>query len=146
MRSQALPTEQCSNRAIKLTPTRNHWLFLLLGALIGALATAAYWTHRWKAEEIRLNAAHAELNLSLLERLPQGGNSVRDSLRREAQTYLGILGARDDLSFHQCVTRRRLLDRADKLAGLTSGNDDLARHAETMLSRHRAGGFVCEKR
>lgn len=129
-----------------VTVTKNNWLFLALGLLLGAALTAGYYVNRWHAEELRLATSRIDSHLNLLERIERRDNSGRDVLRSELRTQINALGARDDLSFFQCTNRRRIFERAQGLPDLTSGDAVESRQTAELFTRFRAGGFVCEKR
>ncbi|MEO6064861.1 MAG: hypothetical protein ABIP49_03635 [Lysobacterales bacterium] len=128
-----------------MTISRNSWLFLVLGLLIGAAGMAAYAFGRWNIENVRIETARANTHLDLLERWQHRDDSARLFARGEAQAALATLAAFDDLSFFQCVNRRKVLERASLIPELTRGNDSASVAAAQLLSRHRAGAFVCER-
>lgn len=128
-----------------MTISRSIWLFFALGLLIGAAGMAAYAFGRWNIENVRIETARANTHLDLLERWQRRDDSARDFVRGEAQAALGTLAAFDDLSFSQCVNRRKVLERASVMPELTRGDDSASVTAAKLLSRHRAGAFVCER-
>ncbi len=129
-----------------MSPSRNSVLFLVLGALLGAALMAGYSYRRWHAEEVRLSTSRIDSGLELLQRIERRDSSARDQLRSELRTQINALAARDDLSFYQCTSRRRILERADRNPNLARGDAVDARKTAEILGRFQAGAFACERK
>lgn len=129
-----------------MTISKDSWLFLAIGVLLGAIAAAGYYNYRWHAEEVRLANGRIDANLDLLERMERRDDSARDRLRDELRIQVNALGARDDLTFFQCTNRRRVFERVERLPALTSGDSAEALRTTELLGRFRAGGFACERK
>lgn len=129
-----------------MTISKDSWLFLALGVLVGAIAAAGYYNYRWHAEEVRLATSRIDSSLDLLEGMERRDDSARDRLREELRTQFNALGARDDLTFFQCTNRRRIFERVDRIPALGSGEGAEALRTGELLGRYRAGGFACERK